>query len=67
MRKGSTPFGACEVRCWRWLFGKKISVSSLLLAVRSVTVIEAHEAPVIEAHNLFGMRPITNLTTQLGS
>jgi len=27
MRKGSTPFGVCEVRCWRWLFGNKIPVS----------------------------------------
>jgi len=27
MRKGSTSFGACEVRCWRWLFGNKIPVS----------------------------------------
>jgi len=27
MRKGSTSFGACEVRCWRWLFGNKITVS----------------------------------------
>jgi len=27
MREGSTPFGACEVRCWRWLFGNKIPVS----------------------------------------
>ena len=26
-RKGSTSFGACEVRCWRWLFGNKIPVS----------------------------------------
>ena len=24
MRKGST---ACEVRCWRWLFGNKLPVS----------------------------------------
>ena len=27
MRKGSTSFGACEVRCWRWLFGNKIPIS----------------------------------------
>jgi len=27
MRKGSTSFGACEVRCWRWLFGNKIPVA----------------------------------------
>jgi hypothetical protein len=27
MRKGSTSFGACEVRRWRWLFGKKTPVS----------------------------------------
>ena len=27
MRKGSTSFGACEVRCWRWLFGHKIPIS----------------------------------------
>ena len=27
-RKGSTSFGACEVRCWRWLFGNKIPVSA---------------------------------------
>jgi len=26
MRKGSTSFGACEVRCWRWLFGNRIPV-----------------------------------------
>ena len=26
-RKGSTSVGACEVRCWRWLFGNKIPVS----------------------------------------
>jgi len=25
--KGSTSFGACEVRCWRWLVGNKILVS----------------------------------------
>ena len=29
MRKGSTSFGACEVRCWRWLFGYKIPVSGV--------------------------------------
>ena len=23
---GSTSFGACEVRCWRWLFGQKIPI-----------------------------------------
>ena len=28
MRKGSTSFGACKVRCWRWLFGNKTHVSS---------------------------------------
>ena len=27
VRKGSTSFGACEVRCWRWLFGNTIPVS----------------------------------------
>ena len=27
MRKGSTSFGACKVRCCRWLFGNKIPVS----------------------------------------
>jgi len=27
MRKGSASFGACEVRCWRWLFGNEIAVS----------------------------------------
>ena len=27
MRKGSTSFGACKVRCWRWLFGNRIPVS----------------------------------------
>jgi len=25
--KGSTSFGTCEVRCWRWLFNNKILVS----------------------------------------
>ena len=25
--RGSTSFGACEVRCWRWLFGNKKTVS----------------------------------------
>ena len=29
MRKGSTSVGACEVRCWRWLFGNKIPISLL--------------------------------------
>ena len=29
-RKGSTSFGACEVRCWRWLFGNKMPVSPTL-------------------------------------
>ena len=28
-RKGRMSFGACEVRCWRWLFGNKIPVSPL--------------------------------------
>jgi len=28
MRKGSTPFGACEVPRWRWLFGNKIPDST---------------------------------------
>jgi hypothetical protein len=27
MRKGSTSFGACEVRRWHWLFRNKIPVS----------------------------------------
>ena len=27
MRKGSTSFGACEVRCWHRLFGQKHPVS----------------------------------------
>ena len=27
MRKGSTSFGACEVRWWRWLFGNTIPIS----------------------------------------
>ena len=27
MQKGTTFFGACEVRCWRWLFGNRIPVS----------------------------------------
>ena len=27
MRKGSTSFGACEVRCWRWFFGSNMPVS----------------------------------------
>jgi len=27
--KGSTSFEACDVRCWRWLFGNKIPVSFL--------------------------------------
>jgi hypothetical protein len=27
MRKGSTSFGACEVRCWRWLLGIKTPVA----------------------------------------
>ena len=31
MRKGSTSFGACEVRCLRWLFGNKIPVSCLVM------------------------------------
>jgi hypothetical protein len=30
MRKGSTSFGACEVRCWRWLFGNKTPFSTAL-------------------------------------
>jgi len=29
MREGSTSFGACKVRCWRWLFGNKTPVSLL--------------------------------------
>jgi len=29
MRTGSTVFGECEKRCWRWLFGNKIPVSLL--------------------------------------
>ena len=28
MRKGSTSSVACEVRCWRWLFGNEIPVST---------------------------------------
>ena len=24
---GSTSFGACEVRCWRWLLGNEMRVS----------------------------------------
>ena len=27
MRKGSTSLGACEVRCWRCLFGNKLPIS----------------------------------------
>ena len=27
MRKGSTSLGACEVRCWCWLFGNRILIS----------------------------------------
>ena len=27
MRQGSTSFGACEVRCWRWLFGNEMPIS----------------------------------------
>ena len=34
MRKGSTSFGACEVRCWRWLFGRNIPLSGLGLSSR---------------------------------
>jgi len=26
------PFGACEVRCWHWLFGNKKTVSAVWLA-----------------------------------
>ena len=36
MRKGSTSFGACEVRRWRWLFGNKIPVSIM-------TVVNAYQ------------------------
>ena len=35
LRRGSTSCGACEVRCWRWLFGKKIPDS---LSVRFAVV-----------------------------
>jgi len=35
MRKGSTSFGACEVRCWRWLFGNKMPVSLRLRVMAS--------------------------------
>ena len=31
MRQGSTFFGACEVQCWRWLFGDKMPVSLLVM------------------------------------
>ena len=34
MRKGSTSFGACEVRYWRWLFGNKnTSLYTISIAV----------------------------------
>ena len=26
MRNDSTSFGACELRCWRWLFGTKLPI-----------------------------------------
>ena len=30
MRTGSTYFGVCEVRCWRWLFGNNTPVSPVI-------------------------------------
>ena len=40
MRKGTTSLGAwaCEVRCWRWLFGNKMPSSPTVLVAALVKV-----------------------------
>jgi len=39
VRKGSTSFGACEVRCWRWLFGNKTPVSPPYEEAHSIYIV----------------------------
>ena len=39
MRKGSTSFGACEVRCWLWLFGNKLPTSLDVWAISLLGVL----------------------------
>jgi len=53
VRKGSTFFGASEVRCWRWLFGNQIPVSLLDLegALLDKSVVRQRVASAVAAYS----------------